>query len=175
MSIDTNTQATEAAITAAADKIIASTCQKHGITPADLPAGAVDEARRVAKEMVESDARNQSNEYFHLYEAQKKETELLKAQLGAVRENKVARTDSRVVTSMERVRDTMGRSTWFQLTRDQKVASLGVDPSSVDMVQLRNLFGKHTDTAYAVDYMKTNPFRYRQLREVAKALDVTGK
>jgi hypothetical protein len=175
MTLENTETQNDRAIREAADKIISSTCQKHGTTPDQLPAGAIDDARRVAAEMVESDVRNQQNEYYLLYEAQKKEMELLKAQLGAVRENKVARTDNRTVDSMERVRDQMGRATWFQLSRDQKVASLGVEPSSVDMVQLRALFGKHTDTALAVDFMKTNPYRYRQLREVALALDVTGK
>jgi hypothetical protein len=125
--------------------------------------------------MVESERQNQASPYYALYQSEKAKRELAEKQIAAVRENKVARADDRRVDSMERTRDLMGRDVWFQLSRDQKVASLGVEPSSVDMVQLRALFGKHSDAALAVDYMKTNPYRYRQLREVAKALDVTGK
>jgi hypothetical protein len=167
--------ATDRAIREAADKIISATCTKHGITPDQLPEGAIADARRAATEMVESDQRNQSNEYFHLYQQQKQEAEALKAQLGAVRENRTAATDKRTVTSMERTRDLMGRATWFQLSEAQKITALGVDPASVDKAQLRTLFGKATDTSAAVDFMKTNPYRYKQLREVALALNITGK
>ena len=76
---------------------------------------------------------------------------------------------------MEQVRDRMGRATWFQLSEAGKLTALGLDPSSVDKTQLRSLFGKSTDTAFAVDFMKTNPHRYKQLRQAALALDITGK
>jgi hypothetical protein len=163
------------AIQAAADKLIASAAARNGVTIDKIPPEAKAEALRYATESIASEASLANNPSHQLYLAAQKENELLKAQLGAVRENKVARTDTRTVDSMERVRDLMGRATWYQLSRDQKVASLGVEPSSVDHVQLRKLFSKETDSGYAVDFMKTNPFRYRQLREVAKALDVTGK
>jgi hypothetical protein len=169
----------EAAINAATDaetnRIITATCAKHGIQPADLPAGAVEDARRSAREMVESDARKASNEYYHLYEAQKRENEALKSQLGAVRENRAAKADTRTVDTMEQVRERVGRATWFQLSESGKLTALGLDPSTVDKMQLRTLFGAKTDTALAVDFAKTNPYRYRQLRQAALALNITGK
>lgn len=166
---------TDRAIREAADKLIQASCQKHGISPDQLPPDAIEDARRTAKEMIESDQRKQSNEYYHLYEQQRAENEALKAQLGAVRENKTARTDTRRVDSMEMVRDRMGRAQWFQLSEAQKLTSLGLDPQTVDKQQLRSLFGAKSDGSYAVDFQKTNPFRYRQLREAALALNVTGK
>jgi hypothetical protein len=165
----------EAAITAAADEIIARTAARHNMQVADLPAGAVDDARRAAREMLESDARNQSNEYYRLWEQQRQENEALKAQLGAVRENRVARADTRTVDTMEQVRDRIGRAAWFQLPESGKLTAMGLDPASVDKQQLRDLFGRHTDTALAVDLMKTSPYRYKQLKQAALALNITGK
>ncbi|MGA8742978.1 MAG: hypothetical protein WB561_17460 [Terracidiphilus sp.] len=175
MSLVTNTTATETAIQEAANKLIKAAAEKNGLTFEQVPQAAKDDAYRFARESIESEAVLANNPSHQLYLQAKQENALLKAQLGAVRENRTAKADNRTVDTMERVRDTMGRATWFQLSRDQKVASLGVEPSSVDMVQLRTLFGKHTDTALAVDFAKTSPYRYKQLREVAKALDVTGK
>jgi hypothetical protein len=171
----TSPAVTETAIRAAADKIIASTCAKHNMTPDQLPAGAVEDARRAAAEMLESDARNQSNEYYRLWEQQRQENEALKAQLGAVRENRAARADTRTVDTMEQVRDRIGRAAWFQLPESGKLTAMGLDPASVDKQQLRSLFGRHTDTALAVDLMKTSPYRYKQLKQAALALNITGK
>jgi hypothetical protein len=36
-------------------------------------------------------------------------------------------------------------------------------------------FGRNTDTAAAVDYAKVNGYRYKQLRQAALALNITGK
>ena len=69
--------ATEAAITSATNKLIQASCLKHGITVDQIPPDAIEDARRTAREMVESDQRKQSNEYFHLYEQQKAEAEAL--------------------------------------------------------------------------------------------------
>ena len=88
----------------AADKIISSTYQKHNITPDQLPPGAIEDAHRVATEMVESERQNQENPYYNLYLQQKQKTDLLETQLTAVRENKVARSDARTV-------DTLGSET----------------------------------------------------------------
>ncbi len=176
MTIEATTpQATEAAVNAATDNLIQAACSKHGITLAQLPPEAIEDARRTAREMVESNQRNQQNEFFHLYQQQKAETEALKAQLGAVRENRTAKADTRTVDSMEQVRDRMGRATWFQLPESGKLTALGLDPSTVDKTQLRALFGRHTDTSLAVDFQKTNPYRYRQLKQAALALNITGK
>src|SRR5665213_3908601 len=98
-------EATEATVRTEANRLIATAAERNGVSVADIPQSAVDEAYRFAREAVESEARKQSNEYYHLFEAQKKENEALKAQLGAVRENRAAKTDDRVVPTMENVRD----------------------------------------------------------------------
>jgi len=167
--------ATDAAINAATDKIIESTCARHNIQVADLPPGAVEEARRAATEMIQSEARKESNEYYHLYNQEKKARETAEAQLGAVRENREAKADTRTVESMEQVRERVGRAMWFQFSESQKLTALGLDPATVDKNQLRSLFGAKSDGAYAVDFMKTSPYRYRQLKQAALALNITGK
>lgn len=168
---------TEAAITAATDKIIASTCAKHGIQPSQLPDGAVDDARRAAREMLESDARNQSNEYYNLYLQEKQARETAEGTLKIVRENQTTTAntvDHRHSVTAERARDLMGRNQWFTLTDSQKIQAVNVDPASVDKVQLRALFGRGHNTADAVDFSKANPRRYAALREAAKAIGVYG-
>jgi hypothetical protein len=170
-----NPAITEAAVNQAADRLIQASCQKHGIAVADLPASAIEDARRTAREMVESDQRNQQNEFFHLYNKEKAARESAEAQLGAVRDGRTARADARTVDSMEQVRDRMGRPTWFQLSEAGKLTALGLDPSTVDKTQLRSLFGAKSDCAYAVDFQKVQPYRYRQLKQAALALNITGK
>ena len=177
MSLDTSntTAVTDAAIDAETNRIVAANLAKHNKTIDQLPPGAMEDARRTAREMVESDQRNQNNEYFHLYNQQKAEAEALKTQLGAVRENRTARADTRTVDTMEQVRERVGRANWFQLSEAGKLTALGLDPATIDKAQLRTLFGKHTDTAAAVDFSKVNGYRYKQLRQAALALDITGK
>ena len=172
-----NPAITEAAVNQAADKIISSTCAKYGIQPSQLPAGAVEDARRAAREMVESDARKDSNEYYHLYNQEKQARESAEATLKAVRENRniAANTaDHRHTVTAERARGLMGREQWYMCTEAQKIQAVDVDPTSVDKVQLRALFGRGHSTADAVDFSKANPRRYAALREVAKALNIYG-
>ena len=178
MSDTQNTPAvTEAAITAATDSIIASTCQRRGITPADLPPGAVEDARRAATEMIQSEAAKESNEYYHLYNQEKQARETAEATLKAVRENRTVAAntvDHRHTVTAERARDLMGRNQWFCLTDAQKIQAVDVDPSSVDRLQVRALFGKGADSHTAVDFQRSNPRRYAALREVAKVLNIYG-
>lgn len=168
-------EAKELSIKNAATALIASTALKNGLTVAEMPQSAVNEAYAYARSNFESNERKQSNEYYHLYENQKLEIEALKAQAKAVNDNRTAAKDERVVTSMERCRDLMGRATWQQLSTNQRIAAIGVEPQSVDRKQLEDLFGRNASSTYASDLIKTSPYRYRQLREVAKIMNVTGK
>jgi hypothetical protein len=173
----TSPAVTDAAIDAETNRIIAATCVKHGIQPSDLPPGAADDARRAAREMIESEARKDSNEYFHLYNQEKQARETAEATLKAVRENRniAANTaDHRHTVTAERARALMGNEQWFMCTADQRIQAVDVDPKSVDKVQLRALFGRGHSTADAVDFAKANPRRYAALREAAKAIGVYG-
>jgi hypothetical protein len=165
----------EEAVTREAEKFIQAAILKHGISRESLPQDAVDDARRVAREGLESNQRNQSNEYFHLYEAQKAELAALRNQLGSVRDNRVAASDMRSVDRMETVRARLGELAWAQLTMNGRLQAQGIDPQSADPQLLRRLFGRDTETGFAVDYEKSNPFKYKQLREAAKTLNITGK
>lgn len=169
--------ATEAAITAAVDQIIARTAAKHGISPADLPQGAIADARRAATEMVAHDAQLANDPYRALYEQEKAAHALTAATLGAVKENRTVAAnniDHRHTVTAERARELMGRAQWFTLTEAQKIAAVDVDPKSVDKDQVRLLFGKGASSLAAVDFQRANPKRYAALREVAKALNIYG-
>jgi hypothetical protein len=171
----TTPESQERAIRDAAAKLISTAAQKAGIAIEEVPQYAKDDAYRFARETVEGEARKQSNEYYLLYEQSKAENAALKTQLGVVRENRAAVTDNRVVQTMERTRDLMGRETYFRLSTAQKLSANGIDPASIDRSRLHELFGKNCSTSAAVDLMKVDPFKYRQLREAAKILDITGK
>ncbi len=170
-----NPAITETDVNAAADQIIARTAAKHGISVSDLPAYAIEDARRTAREMVQSEAAKEQNEYYHLYNQEKAAREAAETSLKAVRENRTARADTRTVDTMEQVRERVGRAAWFQLSEAGKLTAMGLDPATIDRPQLRKLFGAKSDGAFAVDFMKTNPYRYKQLRQAALALNVTGK
>lgn len=172
----TSPAVTEAAINAAADKIIASTYAKHGIQPSQLPDGAVEDARRVAAEMIQSEYAKEQNEYYHLYNQEKQARETAEATLKAVRENRniaVNTGDHRHTVTAERARDLMGREQWFTCTEAQKIQAVDVDPASVDKVQLRALFGRGHSTSEAVDFSKANPRRYAALARWQKLLGCT--
>src|ERR1039457_4272986 len=96
MTLDTNAE-NDRAIREAADKLISSAAARNGMTPDQIPQSAKDEAYRYAAESLASEKALANNPSHQLYLQAKQENELLKAQLGAVRENKVARADDRVV------------------------------------------------------------------------------
>jgi hypothetical protein len=133
MSTETLTpEAKEAVIKNAATALISAAAAKAGIPVSQVPQSAVDDAFGFARSNFESEERKQSNEYYHLYQQQKADNEALKAQLGAVRENKAATVDNRIVPTVEQVREGMGRAQWYQLSEGQKLTALGIDPASID-------------------------------------------
>jgi hypothetical protein len=168
---------TDAAIDAETNRIIMASCAKHNIQPSQLPEGAIDDARRAAREMVESESAKESNEYYHLYMQEKAAHAATSATLGAVKQNQgvtTANQNYRHPVTAERARELMGRAQWFMCTEAQKIQAMDVDPKSVDKAQVRALFGKNHDVTAAVDFSKANPRRYAALREVAKALNIYG-
>ena len=141
-----------------------------------IPQSAKDEAYRYAAESLASATTLANNPSHQLYLQAKQENEALKTALGAVRENRAAKAaDTRTVDTMEQVRGRMGHAAWFQLSEAGKLTALGLDPNTVDRAQLRTFFGRNTDTAAAVDFSKVNGYRYKQLRQAALALNITGK
>jgi hypothetical protein len=72
----------------------------------------------------------------------------------------------------EKLRAQIGANAYGNLSRADKVAALGVDPSTVDEVFLRKCFGKSNSGVEAKELFNSNPLRYRVLKEVAKALNI---
>jgi hypothetical protein len=56
------------------------------------------------------------------------------------------------------------------MTHPQRIAAVGVDPATVDPIQLGKLFGRNSDHKMATDLQRANPRKYAELREVAKIL-----
>lgn len=166
---------TEQAVQNEVDRLIAATCQKHGVTRDQIKDEVIKGAYAAAREMLEGERQKQMNPYVGLYEKSQAEIATLRAQLGAVQERQTAAKDDRHPPTYEMVRDRVGRATWFQLSEGQKLQAMGIDPQTFDKAQARAMFGRNPDTALAVDFKKVNPFRYRQLKEGAMALGITGK
>jgi hypothetical protein len=60
------------------------------------------------------------------------------------------------------------------MTRAEKLAGIGVDPSTSDDL-LRRIFGRGADGAVGNDLMKSSPARYRLLKEASLILDIYGR
>jgi hypothetical protein len=55
------------------------------------------------------------------------------------------------------------------LTDAQKIAALGVDPSTVNLVEAKKIFGRGADAQLGIALMKSDPTRYKVLKESALA------
>jgi len=162
----------ERAIRDAADKIINNTLSKHGITRDQLPPGAVEDAHRAAKEMIDAKA---NDPYAQMYEQQKQENEALRTQLAALRDNRSVSTEAKSYkhpVSEERARRLAGDGQWYMYTTAQKLQAIGVPDATED--QCRKLFGARANGPAALDFSKANPKRYAALREAAKVYGVYG-
>ena len=107
--------------------------------------------------------------YQELYQEQRAESERLKGIIAAARlAPQPARNDDRRPTvSAEHVRRSLGPLALHKMTRDEKVASVGVDPRSVTDSALKMLFGRGNDGVAAKELRLTDPAKYRTLREAA--------
>jgi hypothetical protein len=110
-----------------------------------------------------------------LYRAEKLEKESLQNLQAATRSQSTTAHPSlntRPSMTADRVRAINGLGTVHQMSRAQKLQALGVDPSTISDDGLRALFGRKQDGKLAQDLFKTNPGRYRLLKECADILNL---
>lgn len=116
------------------------------------------------------------SDYKLLYEQQQAELESLKNLVAATRVTQqsagIPDKDRKPVVSAERARGLVGELAWSKMTDAQRVASLGIDPGTLDHGLLRRAFGRGGDSRLAQDLYKTSPFKYRTFKEAAIALNI---
>jgi hypothetical protein len=116
-----------------------------------------------------------SSEYEALYGEVQAENERLKAVIAASRIAPVTEhplKDAKPSITAERVKALVGQHGVNKMTRSEKLASLQIDPTSVDDTLLRKCFGRGNDGSAALELHKTSPLRYRQLKEASLLLGI---
>jgi hypothetical protein len=116
-------------------------------------------------------------DYRELYEAQQAEIESLNAVITAARLNGASTPASKVddrrpAVTAERFKRMIDPVTFLRMSRNEKLAGIGVDPASVSDERLKTLFGRGTDGREAQELAKVNPYRHRLLREAADILNL---
>lgn len=161
----------EDAIKAETARILTALASKHNRPvdsfDAEVAARAVDQAR-VNLEKSASDATG----YRALYESEKVKRELAESTLAGIRANQQnvsGKDNTRPAITTEQAKARMGLRAWNAQSTAQRVAALGVEPSAENLEAAKKVFGRGAPTALANDLMKSNPARYRLLREVALA------
>ena len=116
-------------------------------------------------------------DWQQMYEQQRKETEKLRTILTAAKVgtatsaslqgNKPEITAAHLKASLNPVQ-------FLNLSRDEKLRALKIDPTTVSDDDLHRIFGRGANGAIGADLMKVNPGRYRLLREAAQILNIYG-
>jgi hypothetical protein len=158
-------------IEARARQIINANAAKHGIDPDSCTTAQREDAKHAAIEQLEYE----SNPHVQALEAEREKTRLLEAQLAALRSRgPVAPPSGKAPFNAAQVRGRLGAS-FYQMSQSQKILAAGVDPSTVNVHELKKLFGRGADTAMALDRSRQNPSDYARLRELARLLDLDGR
>jgi hypothetical protein len=80
--------------------------------------------------------------------------------------------DAKPSVTSARLKAMVGPVKFLQMTRSEKLVGLGLNPAEVDDEFLKRCFGRGNDGKAAQELYKSNPFRYRQLREAADILSI---
>ena len=173
---DSSAEAT-AAIEKATARIIAQTCEKHQIHPSQLPQGAVDDARRTARDAYQREEARKANPMYMELEQEREKSRLLTMQLEAVKESRVnVGNDRHPAVTVDVARAKLGPLDWsHRMTDAQRLQAIGVNPVEVTAETkqtILDIFGPKSDHRRASDLMKSDSFRYRTLKEIGRALNM---
>jgi hypothetical protein len=115
-------------------------------------------------------------DYEALYLAEKAEKEQAHAVLAATRSQTAssANANQKPVITADRFKATVGPVAFLNMTRDAKLRGMGADPAAISDDGLYALFGRGNDGKLAQDLMKSNPGKYRTLKEYALVLNIYG-
>lgn len=141
-------------------------------TPEEIAAQAV--AERLGIDTTPEPA--QPTDFETLYKAQQVEIDDLKAVISAARLNGTGSAskldDRKPSVTAERFKRMVDPVAFLRMTRNEKLAGIGVDPASVSDERLKALFGRGNNGREASELHKLNPYRYKILREAAEILNL---
>jgi hypothetical protein len=165
------------ALAAETERLIQKAAQNNGLSADVIREQVQAEAVAQARKNLEQSAADASNPYKAMYEAERQQRETLEGTLKSIRTQGVkhSSTAGGPPVSAEQARTRAGAFQWnHKMTDAQKIAALGIPPESVSVKEAQKLFGRGADTKLVSDLHKSDPSRYRILREVAQALGVYG-
>ena len=131
-------------------------------------------AREQALKAVEK-ASAENGLFERLYKAERQQRQVAEQQLEAIRTQGVKHSSPAggPPVSAAQAQARSGALQWnHRMSDDQKIAALGIPPDSVSVKEAAKIFGRGADAKLASDLHKSDPTRYRFLREVAKATGV---
>ena len=120
----------------------------------------------------------QEGDYAKLYKEQREENERLNALLTAARLGTAAAVargqNSKAPVLADTVRAQVGAAQFHQMSRTDKLTSVGLEPELSDEMFL-DIFAIGAEPQLGLDLSKSNPKRYNMLREGAKILGLYCK
>jgi hypothetical protein len=118
---------------------------------------------------------NPAQDWQRLYSDQQAEIDRLKAVITAGRLAPQAphpNKDARPGITAEQLRAQVGPLAWHKMGEVEKLAGLGLNPAEIDRDFLKRCFGRSNDSRLGSELMKSDPLRYRRLKEASVALDI---
>jgi hypothetical protein len=167
----------ETAVKAEAQRILSNLASKHKVAVESFTPEVAERAVEQARTNLEQAAKDESNPYKKLYEAERQQREIVENTLQSIRTQGVKSSTSAggPPVSAAQAKARAGAHEWnHRLTDNQKIAALGIAPDSVSTKEAAKVFGRGADTKLATDLHKSDPSRYRILREVAIAVGSYG-
>jgi len=176
--IATEIKIDETAVRAAAEKTIAETCARHGVTREELKPEAIEGAYNHAREVVTAEEERKQNPYYQ-------ENVRLREELRAARMESQALRDARPGsgqtattatsgTDPDIVAQRLGPAVWnHQLDSNGRLAACGINPSintAAFRAEIKEYFGPGSSSMKAAELARTNHPRYKLLKNAGKAL-----
>lgn len=115
--------------------------------------------------------------YEAMYHAERAKADQLREVLAAARINPdkpAAKDAGGPVKSADQVRAQLGQVQLLNMTREAKLATLGIVDASVTNQLLRGLFGRGNTGQLAKDLMLVSPTRYALLKQASLLLGIYG-
>jgi hypothetical protein len=166
----------EVAVAAETERLLKVAAERNGTTYEAVKEHYEAAAREQALKAVQN-AAAENGLFERLYKAERQQRQVAEQQLEAIRTQGVKHNSPAggPPVSAEQAKARAGAHQWLhKMTDAQKIAALGVDPSTVNPKEAAKLFGRGADTKLATDLHKADPAKYRVLREVAIALGSYG-
>jgi hypothetical protein len=160
-----------------AESKISQVCNEHGVTRDDLKQEVITDAYKWSKEKLEADKQRAADPYYQENLRLREELRIARMQTEAIKAGRVnVGNDTRPAIDVNTARARLGEFEWnVKLTDAGRLQAIGVDPSTVTAAtraEILELFGPKASSARACDLMKANAGRYRQLKEIGRALRI---